>query len=247
MAIPARAVLTLQWLNLRGISGKLANYYVKAGWLHRVGEGAFTVTAESPDWLGAVFGLQQKQATLHPGGQTALELAGVAHFLPLGTEAPLYLFGRSGERLPKWFTGLPWSRRVRYVQSAFLPPDLGLRDHSTGGFSIRISDPERAILELLLHVTPDSEGYSHADLLFENLGTLRPSLVQLLLENCTSVKVKRLFLHFGEKHAHPWFPQVDMSKISIGRGKRVFVRGGQIDPKYHITVPAVTATPDDAP
>jgi len=240
-------VLTFQWLKPRGISGKLANYYVTAGWLHRVGEGAFTVTPETPDWFGAIFGLQQKPTSLHPGGQTALELAGVAHFLSLGSDAPLYLFGRSGERLPKWFTELPWSKRVKHVQSAFLPADLGLRDYSTGGFSIRISDPERAILELLLHVAPDTDGYAHADLLFENLGTLRPSLIQSLLEHCTSVKVKRLFLHFAEKHAHPWLQEIDTAKISIGRGKRVFVRSGRLDPKYLITVPAVNATPSDAP
>lgn len=240
-------MLTFPWLRSRGISTKLANYYVTAGWLHRVGEGAFTVTSEAPDWLGAVFGLQQKPTLLHPGGQTALELAGVAHFLTLGDAAPVYLFGRSGERLPKWFSGLPWSKRVKHVQTTFLPAELGLRDYSTGSFSVRISAPERAILELLLHVSPDVDGYAHADLLFENLGTLRPSLVQTLLEQCTSVKTKRLFLHFAAKHAHPWFQQIDTTKISIGAGKRVFVRGGRLDPLYLITVPVETTTPDDAP
>ncbi len=240
-------MLTLRWLGSRGIGGSLVNYYVKAGWLHRVGDGAFTVTPEPPDWIGAVYGLQQKPTSLHPGGQTALELAGVAHFLPMGNDGPLYLFGRSGERLPKWFTGLPWSKRVKHVQSAFLPADLGLREYSTRNFSVRISDPERAILELLLQVAPDTDGYAYADLLFENLGTLRPSLVQSLLEHCTSVKAKRLFLHFAEKHAHPWFQQIDSTKISIGAGKRVFVRGGRLDPKYLITVPVETITPDDAP
>src|SRR5580698_1279605 len=88
LTAPADAVLTLAWLKVNGISGKLANYYVASGWLHQVGEGAFSVKPEAPGWLGAVFGLQQKPTSLHPGGRTALELAGRAHFLPLGDDYP---------------------------------------------------------------------------------------------------------------------------------------------------------------
>ncbi|HXC98392.1 MAG TPA: type IV toxin-antitoxin system AbiEi family antitoxin domain-containing protein [Verrucomicrobiae bacterium] len=244
---PAGAVLTLAWLKARGISPKLTSYYATSGWLHRIGEGAFTLKPDSPDWLGAVFGLQQKTTLLHPGGRTALELASVAHFLPLGDQAPIHLFGRSGERLPEWFKHLPWAGRVQHVRTNFLPPELGLREHQAGGFAVRVSDPERAILEFLLHLTPNDAGYEHASLVFEGLGTLRPPLIQALLEKCTSVKVKRLFLHLAEKHEHPWFQQLNLAKVSLGSGKRVFVPNGRLDPKYLITVPAVSETPTDAP
>jgi hypothetical protein len=40
---PNGAVLTLAWLKSQGISQKLATHNVKSDWLHRVGEGAFTV------------------------------------------------------------------------------------------------------------------------------------------------------------------------------------------------------------
>jgi hypothetical protein len=240
-------VLTLAWLKVNGISGKLANYYAASGWLHQVGEGAFSVKPEAPDWLGAVFGLQQKPTSLHPGGRTALELAGRAHFLPLGDGYPIYLFGRSADRLPEWFKRQPWANRIRNVRSNFLPTDLGLRDHQAGSFTVRTSDPERAILELLLHLTPDAAAYEHANLLFEGLGTLRASLVQSLLEKCSSVKVKRLFLHLAEKHGHPWFKELDQTRVSLGSGKRVFFPGGRLDPKYLITVPASDEAPSDAP
>ncbi len=244
---PRGAVLTLRWLRTRGASTKLANYYVKSGWLRRIGEGAYSISAQPPDWQGAVFGLQQQHPNLHPGGRTALELAGLAHFLTFGPEAPIYLYGPTGKRLPKWFRDLPWASRVHHVPTTFLPADLGLRDHEAGGFLVRISAPERAILELLLQLPPDEDAYRHADLLFENLGTLRADLVQPLLTACSSVKVKRLFLHFAEKHGHPWFQGLDASQVDLGTGKRLFIRGGRLDPKYLITVPANRDVPPDAP
>lgn len=248
LTAPAGTVLTVEWLKAQGISRKLANYYAISGWLHRVGDGAFTLKSEEPDWLGAVFGLQQKpEASFHPGGRTALELASAAHFLPLGAEAPVYLFSRAGERVPAWFRRLPWARRVRVVTSNFLLTEAGLKEHQAAGFTVKVSAPERAILELLFQEVDDAEGYEHARLIFEGLGTLRPELVQALLEQCSSVKVKRLFLHFAELLRHPWFRELNVERVSLGSGKRVLVRGGRLDAKYLITVPAEAKVPDDAP
>ena len=143
--------------------------------------------------------------------------------------------------MPLWFTRLPWATRVRHIRTKFLPPDLGLREHEAGGFTVRVSDPERAILEFLLQdLIADEAAYEHAKLIVEGLGTLRPSLVQALLEKCTSVKVKRLFLHLAELHRHPWFRELDLAKISLGSGKRMLVPGGRLDPKYLITVPTTS-------
>lgn len=246
-AAPEGAVLTSAWLKRQGISSRLADYYASSGWLHRVGDGAFTVQPEAPAWLGAVFGLQQKSKSFHPGGRTALELSGLAHFLPLRDAYPVYLFSRTSDRLPAWFKGLPWVDRVQHVGTNFLPQELGLREHREGGFSVTVSAPERAALEFLQHLTLDDPGYEHANLVFEGLGTLRPNLVQSLLEACASIKVKRLFLHLAEKHVHAWFKQLDLSKVSLGSGKRVLVPGGRLDPKYLITVPTAVETPSDAP
>ena len=244
---PAGAVLTSAWLKGQGISNRLADYYAGSGWLHRIGDGAFTARPETPTWLGAVHGLQQKSASFHPGGRAALELSGLAHFIPLGDAAPVYLFSRSGDRLPSWFKGLPWFGRVQHVGTNFLPPSLGLREYREGALVVQISAPERAALEFLQHLTLDAAGYEHADLVFEGLGTLRPDLVQSLLEACGSIKVKRLFLHLAEKHAHAWFRQLDLAKVSLGSGKRLLVRGGRLDPKYRITVPSAVPMPSDAP
>ncbi|MBA4136651.1 MAG: hypothetical protein C0518_04975 [Opitutus sp.] len=246
-ASPAGAVLTSAWLKGQGISSRLADYYVNSGWLHRVGDGAFTVRPGTPTWLGAVFGLQQKSKSFHPGGRTALELSGLAHFLPLGEAHPVYLFSRSGDRLPTWFKRLPWASRVHHLRTNFLPQELGLREHREGGLTVTVSAPERATLEFLHHLTLNDSGYEHANLIFEGLGTLRPNVVQSLLEACASIKVKRLFLHLAEKHAHPWLKQLKLTNVSLGSGKRVLFPRGRLDPKYLITVPAAVETPADAP
>ena len=136
---------------------------------------------------------------------------------------------------------------MSYVYTNFLPPELGLRKHQEEGLVVQVSDPERAILEFLLRQSTDEAGYEHANLIFEGLGTLRPALVQTLLERCSSVKVKRWFLHLAERHQHAWLRQLDLTKISLGSGKRVLVPGGRLDPKYLITVPAVASIPTDAP
>lgn len=244
---PAGAVLTSAWLRQHGISSKLAGYYASSGWLHRVGDGAFTVQAGTPTWLGAVFGLQQKSQSFHPGGRTALELSGLAHFLPLGESHPLFLFSRAGERLPAWFKGLQWSKRVRHVSTSFLPDALGYHEHREGELVVKISSPERAILEFLQALEPSAPEFEHANLIFEGLGTLRPDMLQSLLERCSSVKVKRLFLHLAERHNHAWMKSLDLSKVLLGSGKRVLVAGGRLDPKYLITVPVAAEPPSDAP
>lgn len=247
MSAPAGAVLTSAWLRQQGISTRLADYYARSGWLHRIGDGAFTAHPEPPSWLGVVFGLQEKSKSFHPGGRTALELSGFAHFLPLGDKYPVYIFSRARDRLPAWLTGLPLASRVRHIRTDFLPVDAGWRARDAGAFSVTISAPERAALEFLHQLTPDAAGYEHANLVFESLGTLRPDVVQLLLERCTSIKVKRLFLHLAERHRHAWFRQLDVSKVALGSGKRALFPGGRLDSKYLLTVPAVPEAPFDAP
>jgi hypothetical protein len=72
-------------------------------------------------------------------------------------------------------------------------------------------------------------------MLTEGLRNLSPRRLHKLLVDCRSVKVKRLFLWFAEKHDHAWLKQLD--RIDLGDGKRMLVRGGKLDPKFNITVP----------
>lgn len=58
-----------------------------------------------------------------------------------------------------------------------------------------------------------------------------------MLEQCSNIKCKRLFLLLAERNHHPWFSRIDVSKINLGAGNRMLVKGGVLDKKYRITVP----------
>ena len=99
-----------------------------------------------------------------------------------------------------------------------------------------LSTPERAVLELLDEL-PGGETFHQVDMLMGGLVGLSPKRTSCLLGECRSVKVKRLFLWFAERHGHPWLERLDRDGIDLGKGKRMLVRRGKLDPKYQITVP----------
>ena len=46
----------------------------------------------------------------------------------------------------------------------------------------------------------------------EGLGNLSPRRLHTLLVACRSVKVKRLFLWFAQRHKHAWLKKLDRNK-----------------------------------
>ena len=73
----------------------------------------------------------------------------------------------------------------------------------------------------------------------EGSTNLRPKVVQSLLENCNSIKVKKLFLYLAEKCNLPWLTKLDLDQINLGGGKRKIGEGGVFDSKYMISVPQI--------
>lgn len=71
----------------------------------------------------------------------------------------------------------------------------------------------------------------------EGIVTLRPRKMQALLKEAQSIKVKRLFFFFADRHRPQWLDMIERSKIDLGKGKRMIVRGGKLDKTYQITVP----------
>ena len=236
---PKDTVAVQQWFTKRGISRQLAAKYCRSGWIKRIGRGGYIRTGDVVALTGAVYALQtQLGFEAHVGGKTALEIQGYGHFLPMKNMPEFYLFGRPGRRLPSWFMGVKWESRVRYHMARLFSgkPEAGLEEISTGGYSIKVSSPERAALEIA-ELVPNEQSFEGAGLLLEGLTTLRPALVQALLMACRSIKAKRLFLFLSEKCGHAWVNKLDISKVRLGSGKRLIAREGRLDLKYQITVP----------
>jgi len=225
-------------LNQMGYQKDLLKKYVQSGWLESLGYGAYKLAGDNVEWYGAINALQeQKTSNIHPGGKTALTLKGYAHYL--GTTLNLVnLFGNKADRLPKWFMNNPWKTNIKYIQTnLFDYNSLNIFSvFELDNLKLNISTPELAVMEML-NLIPKGQSFDEAMKIMEGLTTLRPKYVQTLLEECNSIKVKRLFLYIAEKNNHSWFNELHLDRINLGSGKRFIVEDGMLDKKYNITVP----------
>ena len=101
---------------------------------------------------------------------------------------------------------------------------------------VRSSSLERAILEALDEL-PGNASFEHLDKIFEGLVSLRPKPLMTLLASCRSVKVRRLFFVFADRHGHSWRKYLDAERVEFGSGPRALVEGGAFHPTYRISVP----------
>ena len=233
---PKGTVATSLWLKKQGINAILKQAYQETHWIESIGHGAVIRKGDSINWEGGLFALQnQLQIDIHVGGKSALELQGYAHFIKFG-QSSIHLYMPSGKKLPLWFTNRQWGLTIQVHKTKFLCSDNGLTSHKEIDFSISISGPERAFLEML-YLVPKDQDLQECYYLLENMIDLRPTVLQSLLENTDSIKVKRLFFFLADKLKHPWLDQLDKSRLPLGSGKRKIVEGGVLDKKYLITVP----------
>ncbi len=235
-AWPAGTVATSAWFARFGVSAQLLGRYTSSHWIEPLAKGAYTKSGDRVDWLGGLYALQtQGLLPVHAGALTALTLQGYAHYVRLGVE-PVFLFSLPKNRLPLWFSRHKWKQPIHYCCTAILPPNLGLMDFRTPQFSLRLSAPERAILECL-YLSPSTMGLVECYQVMEGLTTLRPKLLQQLLEQCRSIKVTRLFLYMANKAGHDWNKRLDASKLKLGQGDRTITKGGVYVAQFGITVP----------
>lgn len=235
---PKGGVLTTGYLRQMRFSYELLRRYEQTGWLDSLGYGAYKLHNDKVDWIGALWALQtQTKKRVHTGAKTALELLGYGHYIKQRM-TKVYLFGPERESLPLWFTRYDWGLVLKFSSVRLFSTDTDdeFTEYRKGDLPIRISSPERAAMEMFYHV-PREQSFEEALLIMENLTTLRPSVVQKLLEACNSIKVRRLFLYAAEKHGYRWMKRLDTAKVSLGCGKRVITEGGVLDRKYQITVP----------
>lgn len=238
---PPGTVAVLPWLKEQGVYQQLAYKYEQSSWIKRIGEGAYIRDGEIVPWTGGVYALQnQLDLPIHVGGKTALAMNGFSHFLSPRGKTPVYLFSDPATtRLPAWFRNYKWETKILHKMPHLFTrstKDSTLTTILVERYELRVSSPERAILEVL-HLVPQEQSFVEAKHLMESLTSLRPDVVQSLLERCKSIKAKRLFLFLAEITGQPWFSKLRLTKIDLGKGKRLIVKGGSFNAKYQITFP----------
>lgn len=262
--LPEGLLVDGAWLEKKGYASNLRTYYAKNGWLAQPARGVYGRIRGPLKWQQVVISLQTilQYSPLIVGGRTALELQGLSHYLSQDTRE-VHLYGPKAP--PTWVVKLPVEQRFIYHNDARLfrndPVHYGIsslawdinensgRDLTRlqGGnitsmawgqwdWPLTLSTPERAILELLDEL-PARESFQDVDKVMEGLSNLRPQRLQRLLVDCASIKVKRLFFFFADRHKHAWLKRLDKSKVDLGSGKRMIAREGRLDPTYQITVP----------
>ena len=254
--LPEGLLVDSSWMEKNGYSRSLRSQYVTNGWLKQPARSVYSRPRGAIRWESVVISLQTLLGyPVSVGGRTALEYLGYAHYL-YQTPPPVHLY--CDVKLPGWLAKLPdCPEFIVHNRSRFLPPlivekqPLALADERTSFSlpdSLQISEwgqwqwplitsaPERAILEVIDEL-PTHESFDIVDKFMAGLVNLRPARLQKLLEDARSVKVKRLFFYFADRHNHQWLEHIDRNKIDLGKGKRLIVKNGKLDTKYFITIP----------
>ncbi len=237
-ALPEGQLVNRSWLKDRGFDRPRVDYYLRTGALEAVARGIYRRPGPRLKWEHVVYSLQELGHDVHVGGRSALELQGLAHYVAKQERPRIDLY--SPAKLPSWLTklDLPYQFVEHRLKLFEHLPEEGLTTVPFGHWDwpIRHATWELAFLELVAEVESRRD-FDYADKLFEGASVMRPWLIQKLLEACTNVKAKRLFLWFARRHDHPWFAKLETQGLDLGRGKRMIIREGALDSQYQITVP----------
>jgi hypothetical protein len=236
--IPRGIVITSSCLNSNGINYRLQHYYSKAsGLLKTIGVGAYVLNSQSNkvEIEGALYTLRsQLQLDFHVGALAALgAVHNARHFVAFSDEK-LQIFASNKLHIPLWFTK-NFSSNCELYKTQFLSDNIGIQQMNFRGFELPASSLERALMEAIF-LCPGKVSLREISQIMETMTNLRPHLLQELLEKCSSVKVKRIFLYLAEKQKHSWYDFIDQRNVNLGSGKRVINPSGKLDKKYAIVI-----------
>ncbi len=240
--LPEGQLVNRTWLKARGVERPMIDFWLRSGKLQAVSHGLYRRPGLPLKWEQVVYSLNEMGISLHVGGRSALELQGLAHYLPLQGVKKISLYTTS--RVPSWVHTYPADFTLtvhRHRLFKTLPQGaVHSRPFGAWDWPIPYATIELALIEHLVNVRHPTD-FDFADKFFEGTTVLRPRLIRDLLIACTHVLAKRLFLWFAARHHHQWFDKLDLTGVNLGRGNRVVVKGGALDTRFHITVPRAMA------
>lgn len=226
-------ILFSQELLRQGFSSDLLQWYRKAGWIESFARGAYkktTIDITLEDLISAF--QNQLDINIHFGGKYCLsKYYGINHFISYSEQKANLFLNESKHKIPSWFAEM-YKNQVKLIRSDFVDSNLGL---SKSENEIIIASAELAFLELL-YLVPQETSVTESKEILELLPNLRPKILQILLENCKSIKVKRLFFYLSEKVNHSWFKYLKVDNIDLGKGVREIEKNGKFIEKYQIVV-----------
>ena len=201
-AFPRGTPFNARQLRNVGVSSALAHHYLKADWLVRLGRGVFMFPNDTLRREESLKFLSRNITGFHVGGKTALAWRGIRHNLP--AREPLSLWGNERALLPLWFTQLfPAHYSAKNLFSSKLSKNFGLQPLPENPEGVLVSEPERALLEMLSEVGL-LQGVEEARNIMEGARGLRPNILSKLLNHCQRVKVRLLCVQWAEELNLPW-------------------------------------------
>ena len=224
-----QAPLFYEYLKGKGYSAQLLYRYTKSGWLEKVAKEVYKKPGQNLDPLLIIKAFQEQlQWNVFIGAQSALALQNKTHYLKFDQKYQLFIY--SNIRLNAWMKQLPF---FQYFKKELFKKSLNGLTQLKG---VHISSLERAFIEMA-ELVPTKAAYDELIKNLELVPNLRTTLLQPLLEDCLSIKAKRLFLHAADKVGHKWFAHLNLAKIALGKGPRQIVKQGVYDKKYNVYVP----------
>lgn len=223
------------WLKEEGYSDQLIKKYRDSGWFDSLSKGVIFRKGEKLNSFAVLnsYNMQMKKNFI-VAAHSALELAGFNHFVPMGK--PLLMVTHSkAEKLPNWLKQETFDRTIKTFTTETFSKKF-TSPYNEEFQNLRVSVPEQAFLECLL-LAPYQ--YSYVDLFYilEQLTSLRPDILNQLLENTGNIKVKRTFLYMAEKANHAWLNELTSDNLSLGTSKLQLAQQGVYVPKFKITIP----------
>lgn len=212
--LPPGTPVTSEDLAGLGISADLAVHYVRAGWLTRLTRGVFCRPHDTLTLHPSLALLQRRFEGLHVGGKSALDWYGVRQYV--AQQPVLQLYGWAARRLPEWFTErfpAEYHRKRLFDEQPGAMLHVGPFEKRSG--APQVSEPERAVLELLSDVGV-RQSLQEARELVEGAYSLRTDVLSKLLQRCTSVKTVRLCLQLGREISAPWVAKLDPTQLPTG-------------------------------